>query len=248
MTWSVITGDAVGQMRGIAAQSVDAVIADPPYGDTSLPWDSPVDGWLPQVARILKPSGSLWCFGSMRFLLRQATALGGLKLAQDIVWEKHNGSSCANDRFRRVHEHAIHMYQGRWSDVYHQAQYTMDAKARRVSRSQPPPHWGKMGGASYESKDGGPRLMRSVVKVCSCHHGAIHPTQKPEGIIAPLVRYSCPPGGIVVDPFSGSGTTGVVCVREGRRFIGIELDPLMAEKSRDRIAATVAAGTQQGIA
>ena len=53
----------------------------------------------------------------------------------------------------------------------------------------------------------------------------VHPTQKPLDAIIPLVKRFCPQGGTVLDPFMGSGTTGVACVRTGRNFIGIEIDP-----------------------
>jgi site-specific DNA-methyltransferase (adenine-specific) len=74
----------------------------------------------------------------------------------------------------------------------------------------------------YESRDGGPRLMRSVLRVKSCHGEAENETQKPLGIVRPLVEYSCPPDGLLCDPMCGSGTTLVVAKELGIRAIGIE--------------------------
>jgi hypothetical protein len=81
----------------------DAIVTDPPYGETSLDWDKWPDGW-PSVAALVAPQ--MWCFGSMRMFLDKRGDLADWKLAQDVVWEKHNGSSFHDDRFRRVHEFA----------------------------------------------------------------------------------------------------------------------------------------------
>ncbi len=82
---------------------------------------------------------------------------------------------------------------------------------------------GEIGENFYTSEDGGPRQMGSVIYVRGCHGYAVNETQKPEGIVVPLVAFSVPPDGLVIDPFAGSGTTLVVARRDGRRAIGIEL-------------------------
>lgn len=213
-------------------EPVDAVVTDPPYGVTSLGWDVPVRDWIDLLP--LKPSGSVWIFGSMRSLM-DLDIPRGWTMAEDIVWEKHNGSGAATDRFRRVHEHAVRLYRGRWSDVYSVPPVTMDAK-RRTVKGNGPPHWGDIGRSSYTSEDGGPRLMRSVIAVRSMHHSAVHPTQKPTGILRPLIEEACPPGGVVLDPFAGSGSTLVAARECGRRAVGIEIDPEYAGLLAPRLA------------
>ena len=91
----------------------DCIVADQPYGETSLEWDRWPDGWLEVAAGI---SRSMWCFGSLRMYLEHAAEYkaAGWKLSQDIIWEKHNGSSAFKDRFKRVHEQPTHWYQGAW--------------------------------------------------------------------------------------------------------------------------------------
>jgi site-specific DNA-methyltransferase (adenine-specific) len=64
--------------------------------------------------------------------------------------------------------------------------------------------------------------MTSVLPVRSMHGSAIHPTEKPVGILAPLIRYACPPGGLVLDPFAGSGSTLDAARSSGRKAVGIE--------------------------
>ena len=198
--------------------SADCIITDPPYGDTSLEWDRwPVD-W-PDAATV---APQMWCFGSFRMFARQWDQFSQWTYAQEIVWEKHNGTNPQNDRFRRVHELAVHFYRGEWGSVYKSPVTTPDATARTVRRKKRPPQWGEIAGSSYRSEDGGPRLMGSVIYARSCHGSAVHPTQKPEAIVAPLMEYSVRPGGIVLDCFAGSGTTLAVARKAGRRAIGIE--------------------------
>ena len=63
----------------------------------------------------------------------------------------------------------------------------------------------------------------------------VHPTQKPVGLICQLIEVVSPPGGTVLDPFMGSGTTGVACARKGRKFVGIEVEPKYFELACSRI-------------
>lgn len=216
----------------------DLAVVDPPYGDTSLAWDKLTTEWVAPLAAALKPHAPLWLWGSLRSLIATGPVLmaDGWQLSQDVVWEKHNGSGSAADRFRRVHEQAALFYRGAWDDVHHEPQFTNDATARQMRRKQRPAHWGDIGGASYRTTDGGPRLTRSVIYERSAQGNAIHPTQKPEASTETLIRYACPPGGLVVDPFAGSCTTLVAARSAGRRSIGIELDGEMCERAAQRLS------------
>lgn len=209
---------------------VDAVVTDPPYGDTSLNWDSRVSGWTGMIS-----TTSLWVFGSFRYFFEQSVEFQGWTLAQDLIWEKQNGSSFHADRFKRVHENAVHFYRGQWADLYKSTVMTNDATARTVRRKTRPPHTGHIEAGAYLSVDGGPKLMRSVIHANNCHGFAEHPTQKPVEIVTPLVEYSCPPAGLILDPFMGSGTTGVAALQLGRKFIGIEKEPAYFEIACRRI-------------
>lgn len=217
--------------------AVDLVLTDPPYGDTKLEWDEASLGWLPIVRPLLAPAASVWFFASLRYLLELAPELGGWTVAQDIVWEKHNGSCSAADRFKRVHEHAVQVYPAgrRWADVYKAPVTTPDATTRTVRRKQRPRHWGAIGEAEFVSEDGGPRLMRSVIYARSCHGYAEHPTQKPVAVLEPLLMASCPPGGLVLDPFAGSGSTLVAASQLGLRSIGVERDERYCEIAARRL-------------
>lgn len=182
----------------------------------------------------------MWVFGSFRYFAAcfAENMFAGWQIAQEIVWEKHNGSSFHADRFKRVHELAVHFYPIKtpWREIYKDPQFTSDATKRTVRRKGRPPHTGHIEAGSYTSEDGGPRLMRSVIYARSCHGFAQHPTQKPEEIVEPLLRFSCPPGGLVLDMFAGSGTTGVVAATHGRSFIGVELSPEYFQKAQQRVS------------
>jgi len=197
----------------------DAIVTDPPYGETSLGWDKWPEGWPSLVAAW---TNSMWCFGSLRMFARTWDEFAGWKLSQDVIWEKQAGSGFAADRFKRVHEIAVHFYRGEWRQVYHQAvreAYHGPDKHPRVSTSKTP-HTGEIGGNNYE--DDGTRLVRSVIKARNLHGRAIHPTEKPAAILAPLIEYAVPVGGIVLDPFAGSASTLLTARTLGRRAIGVE--------------------------
>ncbi len=237
MTVTTINGDCREVLGQFPDEHFDCIVTDPPYGETSLEWDRWQAGWPAAVRRVLKRTGSMWVFGSMRMFLNNIGDFAGWKLAQDIVWEKHNGSGFHADRFKRVHENAIQLYRddASWSAVYKSPQFTPDATARSVRRKKRPTHMGNIEAGHFVSVDGGPRLMRSVIFVRSEHGRAEHPTQKPVGIVEPLLLYACPPGGIVLDCFAGSGTTGVVAARHGMDAVLIEAKTEFAEIAERRV-------------
>lgn len=214
---TIFHGDCRDILPTLNLEQASVTIADPPYGDTSLDWDKQVDGWLDVL-----PTDNLWCFGSFRSFMTYP--FPGWTLAQEIVWEKHNGSAFHADRFKRVHELAVQFYKGSWDSVYKEPVMVQEATAKTVRHKTRPTHTGHVEESAYRSEDGGPKLMRSVIQVPSCHGYAVHPTQKPLGIIIPLLNYSCPPGGLVVDPFMGSGSVLVAAKSLGMRSIGIELE------------------------
>ena len=215
----------------------DLLIADPPYAETNLEWDKKVEGWIQAARQIAKPNATMWVFGSMRLLMDTAQEFrkSGWKYAQDIVWEKHNGSNMLANRFRRVHEHAVQFYIGKWHDCYNNVQLVNEAVARVVRSKRGPQHWEKITKSVYRSEDGGPKLMRSVIYMRSSHGFALHPTEKPASLLEILIRASCPPEGIVADLFAGSGAAGEAALRTSRHYVGTETDPAQLTKAQSRL-------------
>lgn len=229
-------GDARDVLPDVHAE-IDLIVADPPYGETSLEWDRWPTGW---PSWLVGYGQAMWCFGSLRTFLEHRDDFTDWKLSQDVVWEKHNGSSLAADRFRRVHELAAFWYRGAWSDVYVNVPTTLDATPRTVRRKAlPPQHQGARGPSVYRSEDGGPRLARSVIYARSMHGSAINETEKPPGLIETLLRFGCPPRGTALDPFAGSGSTGVAAKALGVRAVLIEKRESQCEGAAKRLAQGV---------
>lgn len=226
-------GDARELLPQLGLQA-DLAVVDPPYQETSLAWDRWPDGWPTLVAGV---ASSMWCFGSMRMFLDRRDEFADWKLSQDIVWEKPNGSGFAADRFRRVHEIATHWYRGDWADQHRavpKVAYSGPDKSAR-GRDSRTTHTGDIGAHHY--RDDGTRLMRSVLKAPAVRGQHRHPTEKPTaGLLDPLIRYACPPGGLVVDPFAGSGSTLDAARQAGRRAVGIEAHEPYAEAAARRLS------------
>lgn len=220
------------------------MIADPPYGSTSLAWDKWPKDWPFELAEHVPENAALWLFGTMRMYFDHLGEFADWKFSQHVVWEKHNGSGFAADRFRPVHENAIEWYRGPREKVFVAPQFTNDATARQVRRKGRPPHTGSIGVSTYESEDGGPRLMRSVIRVPSVHGDAdvANETQKPIGIIEPLVRYSLAPGKVLLEPFMGAGTALVVAKQLGALGVGCDTRENQCEAAAKRLVQTMVLG------
>jgi site-specific DNA-methyltransferase (adenine-specific) len=226
-----------GDMREVLPAlgvTADLIVADPPYAETSLEWDRWPDGWPTLAATV---TSSMWCFGSMRMFLDRRDEFTAWKMSQDVVWEKHNGSGFAADRFKRVHEIATHWYRGEWKTVHHEVIRERGNPSKRSGSAvrAMTPHTGRH--YPHRSEDDGMRIPRSVQRVRSMHSRSIHPTEKPLGILDPLIRYACPPGGLVLDPFAGSGSTLDAARQSGRRAIGIEAREEYCEAAARRLSA-----------
>jgi site-specific DNA-methyltransferase (adenine-specific) len=235
----ILAGDCRDVLPTLPAGSFDCAIVDPPYGETSLGWDTRVPGWPALVRPMLKPAGSMWVFGSLRYFMETASEFVGWNLSHEVVWEKHNGTGLFNDRFRRVHELVAHFYpsDAKWADVFKEPQFTNDATARTVRKKGRPAQWiGATGETLYRSEDGGPRLQRSVIYCPSEHRkGVGHPTAKPIALLESLLRYACPVGGAVIDPFGGSGSTAIAAKLVGYECTLIEADPKYVALANARI-------------
>lgn len=148
------------------------------------------------------------------------------------------GEAFHADRFKRVHDQAVQWYRsdGEWSRIYKMPQTTPDATAKTVRRKRRPNHTGNIGAHHYVSEDGGPRLMRSVIYARSMHGIAVNETQKPVEIVAPLIEYACPPGGLLFEPFGGAAPASLYAAQTGRRAIVCDVREQQCEAAAKRLS------------
>jgi modification methylase len=242
----ILVGDCVALMERLPAASVDLVFADPPYnlqlgGELLRPNNSRVDGveeewdrfagfadydrfsraWLTAARRLLKPDGALWVIGSYHNIYRVGALLQdlGFWILNDIVWRKTNPMpNFRGRRFTNAHETLL------WCAHSPDARYTFNYEAMKALNEelQMRSDW------LIPLCSGPERLKRDGKKA--------HPTQKPEALLHRVLLAATKPGDLVLDPFFGTGTTGAVAKRLGRRFIGIERDKAYAQLARQRIA------------
>jgi len=229
-----------GDCREILPQlgvQVGCVIADPPYGETSLAWDRWPDGW-PTVVAALTPS--MWCFGSLRMFLERREQFASWKLSQDLVWSKGRGSGPVFDRFRRTHESVALWYHGSWNDLHKEQQRTPHFGRRGEVATHPhgeiDPHRTQMLTGRATWRDDGTRTVESVITCRNMHRRGLHPTEKPLGILSPLISYTCPSGGVVLDPFAGSGSTLLAAKLLGYNTIGVEIDERYCQITTKRLS------------
>ncbi len=230
--------------------SVDLVFADPPYnlqleGGLTRPDQSEVDAvdddwdkfasfadydrftrdWLSAAHRAMKPDATLFVIGSYHNIFRVGAILQdlGFWILNDIVWRKANPMpNFRGRRFTNAHETLI------WASKGANAKgYTFNYEALEGRQRGLPAAFRLVFSDLHRRRTAQGR--RTAQKV--------HPTQKPEALLARVMMAASKPGDVVLDPFFGTGTTGAVAKRLGRRFIGCERDPGYIEAARERIAA-----------
>ena len=240
--YTLLQGDMLGVLERITDpipdHSIDMIFADPPYnlsndGFTCQggrmvsvnkgEWDRSKGpeadfefhkAWITACHRKLRPGGTIWISGTYHSIYQCGVALqlGGWHVLNDISWFKPNASPNLSCRmFTASHESLI------WARTSKKDKHVFNYKAMKHSDY----HQGDV----LKKED---KQMRSVwsiplTKKSEKRFGK-HPTQKPESLLERVVLSSTNEGDIVLDPFCGSGTTGAVAVRHGRRFIGIDMD------------------------
>lgn len=234
----LLRGDCLQLMAQVPAQSVDMVCCDLPYGATRCAWDTPIDlaALWRQYERIAKPSAAIVLFAQTPF----DKVLGCSKLEwlrYELVWEKPNATGFLNAKKAplRAHENILVFY--RKAPTYNPQK--TDGHPRKVTSrdSVRSPCYGSASArTTYDSTS---RYPRSVLKFSSDKQRLrkLHPTQKPVLLIKWLIRTYSNEGDTVLDNCMGCGTTGVACAEEGRKFIGMELDPAYFETAQRRLSA-----------
>ncbi len=247
---TILKGDCVAALDRLPENSVDVIFADPPYnlqldGDLHRPDQSKVDAvddawdqfdsfqaydaftraWMLAARRVLKPSGTIWVIGSYHNIFRVGSVMQdiGYWILNDVVWRKTNPMpNFRGRRFQNAHETMI------WATPDQKAKgYTFNYEAMKAANDdvQMRTDW------LFPICTGAERLKdESGTK--------IHPTQKPEALLARVLLASSKPGDVILDPFFGSGTTGAVAKKLGRNFVGLEREQGYIDAATARIEAT----------
>lgn len=246
---TIFNEDALKGLERIPDASVDLIVADPPYSlgkdygngsdkldaDDYLRW---MQTWLDAAIPKLKPTGSLYIFLTWRYspeifvMLKQR-----MQMMNEIIWDRRVPSMGGSVRsFTSVHD-TIGFFvkeKGYYFDLDSvRIPYDAETKKARSRSIFVGAKWLELG---YNPKD-----LWSVSRIHKeSPERADHPTQKPLEIIDRMIKASCPPGGIVLDPFMGSGTTAVSAKRCGRNFVGFELNADYCEIIKNRLASSEA--------
>lgn len=228
----LILGDCIEELEKLERDSVDLIFADPPYnlsGDTSLTvrngkpvtcdkgeWDK-IDNihefnlrWIKACKAVLKSSGTLWISGTLHNHPSVGMALkeAGYWIINDVIWFKPNATPLLS-RNRFVPSTELIWIASKTK------KYNFDYElAKRLN---------------------GGKQMRNLWTITAKRHLTIHPTEKPEGLLERIISIGSKNGDLVLDPFMGSGTTGVIAKKLCRHFIGIEIDKKYFQIATNRI-------------
>jgi site-specific DNA-methyltransferase (adenine-specific) len=248
LSTQLIHADVLDALKEIGTESVDFVFADPPYflsndgftvksgkavsvnkgaWDKSFGFESEIEfheAWIAECLRVLKPNGTIAISGTYHSIYKCGFLLQKLncRIINDITWFKPNGApALAGRNFTASHETILWASKGK--------------KAKHVFNYQISKNWEVENDKLYSKG----KQMRSVWSIPSTPKRekleGNHPTQKPLEVLRRLVAMCTNEGDTVLDPFCGSGTTGVACVLLGRNFIGIDLDESYLELSEKRM-------------
>ena len=234
----LILGDSLELLKNINKDSIDMIFADPPYflsndGITCVSgkmvsvnkgkWDrsNGVEEnfkfnleWLGECRRILKKDGTIWVSGTSHIIysIGYAMQLLGYKILNDIIWYKRNAPPNLSCRYF-THSTEIILWAAKSDKSKHYFDYK---KMKELNKN-------KQMRNIWDIEDAGPENLWEISAPGKKEKEfGKHPTQKPEELLKRIVLASTKEGDIILDPFNGSGTTGIIASRLNRRYIGID--------------------------
>lgn len=241
----LMLGDCLERMAEIDAGSVDLVLADVPYGTTACKWDSviPFPPMWEHLRRVSKVGAANVLFASQPFT--SALVMSNIEnFRYDWMQDKVTTGGFSYAKYRPMAAHESILIFGRGTILYNPQMIKrtpeelkrLPKKGGETARSE---HHATMTGRYYSRKDRPYKYPSTVIRIKGLSNRAKervgHPTQKPIELMEYLIKTYSGEGDNVLDFCMGSGTTGVACIRTGRKFIGIELRPDYYKNAEERI-------------
>lgn len=246
---TIVKGDCVEELKKIPSNTIDFIFADPPYfmqteGElvrfegtkfngvddewdkfhSFVEYDKFCESWLKECQRILTQDGSICVIGSFQNIYRLGYIMQnlGFWIINDIIWHKNNPvPNFAGTRLCNAHETLI------WFSKNKQSRINFNYKTMKYlnGNKQEKSVW------TLPICNGNERLKDENGK-------KIHSTQKPEELLYKIILSATRPNDVVLDPFFGTGTTGVVAKKIGRNYIGIEREEKYIVEAQKRLDNT----------
>jgi site-specific DNA-methyltransferase (adenine-specific) len=237
--------DAFDVFPTLDDNSIDALITDPPYGTTDHKWDEPfdLDLFWEHTKRVMKPDGVVAVFCDQPFT--SLLVVSNIRqFRYEWVWDRGRVSTAFHARKRPMKTTEDIVVFSEQTPRYFIDDLLEDANPNIVIKRKKYRHATgtneeRDGGIYTPSKTNYPKetLHYAPVRAKSRHDNTKHPTQKPEDLMEFLVSIYTQEGDVVLDPFMGSGTTGVACKKLNRKFVGVEQDPHYFALAGGRLAS-----------
>lgn len=228
--------DALEGMKQIPDKSVDVILCDLPYGQTSNKWDSiiPLEELWDAYRRILKDNGVVLLTAKGQFMIDLIVS-NREWYRYEWVWDKNKGANFAHVRYRPLNTHEyVLVFSPKGRPTYN-PQMT-DGKPYTQKRLQESVKGIADNMGRFTTKSDGKRYPKSVLRVEGmAQRHIIHPTQKPLSLFEYLILTYSNPGDVVLDNCMGSGTTAVACELNGRNWIGFELEEEYVQMTEERV-------------
>lgn len=215
---------------------VDLLIIDPPYNlDKNFgkmkfskmndeKYFDYLDCWFPKILQTLKKNGSVYICGDWKCSAALYKIMAKYTIVKNrISWQREKGRG-AKTNWKNAMED---IWFGTMSNDYYFDVEAVKQKRKVIApyrKDGKPKDWEETGSGNFRLTHPSNFWDDISIPYWSMPENTDHPTQKPEKLIAKLILASCPPNGVVFDPFSGSGTTAVVAKKTGRKFVGIEIN------------------------
>jgi len=252
---SIILGDCFEVMRGMADNSVDLVLTDPPYGVSASNWDVSIDfvSFWHEVKRITKPESPIVVFAQQPFT--SELVISNIKnYKYSWTWEKDNGTNFLSVKYQPFKVTEDICVFGELGTSFNTTgyltyypQFTNGKAYTQTSGQQKSNSAIVRGGSGHGSREtvggnitesDGRRYPKNILRF-NRDKAKLHPTQKPVALLKYLIQTYSKENDLILDPFLGSGTTTLACHELNRQYIGIEISPEYVKIAQDRLKQEV---------